>query len=224
MLTLRYYSMRDLSGMLENRIIIKNKLADYGFSQDYVYEKTLANPNFKAVITCENDTMYAKVIDLELDEDYVLVDIKTPIGRFAAELKMEYEDIITDIIDKCTKPNVFKFAQSKRLIESIEKKYDTHLEFLWEKFPKDAIYRNKDTNKWFALLVALDKSKIGLEGEGEIEIVVMKNDDVSNVVDGEVILEGYHMNKKNWITVPLDERISDEELFRLVDVSYTLVS
>ena len=98
------------------------------------------------------------------------------------------------------------------------------MEFLWEKFPKDAIYRNKDTNKWFALLVALDRSKIGLEGEGEIEIVVMKNDDVPNVVDGEIILEGYHMNKKNWITVPLDERISDEELFRLVDVSYTLVS
>ena len=81
--------MRDLSGMLENRIIIKNKLTDYGFSQGYVYEKTLANPNFKAVITCENDTMYAKVIDMELDEDYVLVDVKTPIGRFAAELKME---------------------------------------------------------------------------------------------------------------------------------------
>ena len=224
MLTLRYYSMRDLSDMLENRIIIKNKLSDYGFTQNYVYEKTLTNPNFKAVITYENDTMYAKVIDMELDDDYVLVDVKTPIGRFAAELKMEYEDIITDIIDKCTKPNVFKFAQSKRLMQSIENKYDTHLEFLWEKFPKDAIYRNKDTNKWFALLVALDKSKIGLKGEGEIEIVVMKNDDVSNVVDSKVILEGYHMNKKHWITVPLDDRISDEELFRLIDVSYNLIS
>ena len=34
----------------------------------------------------------------------------------------------------------------------------------------------------------------------------------------------YHMNKKYWITVPLDERIEDEELFKLVEKSYNLIS
>lgn len=216
--------MRDLSERLENRIIIKDKLIEYGFSKDYIYEKILDNPNFKAVIAYTNDTLTSKVIDLELDEDYVLADVKTPIGRFAAELKMEYEEIIQDVIDRCTKPNVFKFPQSKRLMDTVEKRYGSNLEFLWERFPKDAIYRNKTNNKWFALLVALDKSKIGLEGEGEIEIVVIKHDDASSVIDGDVILEGYHMNKKNWITVPLDDRISDEELFKLVENSYNLIS
>ncbi|MBR2557951.1 MAG: MmcQ/YjbR family DNA-binding protein [Methanobrevibacter sp.] len=216
--------MRDLSERLENRIIIKDKLIEYGFGKDYVYEKILDNPNFKAVIAYRDDTLTSKVVDLELDEDYVLVDVKTPIGRFAAEMKMEYEEIIQDVIDKCTKPNVFKFPQTKRLMDAVEKRYGCNLEFLWEKFPKDAIYRNKDTNKWFALLVALDKSKIGLEGEGEIEIVVLKHNDVSSVIDGDVILEGYHMNKKNWITIPLDDRISDEELFKLVEISYNLIS
>ncbi|MGX8693314.1 MAG: MmcQ/YjbR family DNA-binding protein [Methanobrevibacter sp.] len=94
----------------------------------------------------------------------------------------------------------------------------------WDKFPKDAIYRNKNNNKWFALLVALDKSKIGLEGEGEIEIVVIKHDNTSKVIDDKLILEGYHMNKKHWITVPLDDRISDGELFKLVENSYRLIS
>ncbi len=216
--------MRDLSEKLENRIIIKDKLIEYGFSKDYIYDKILDNPNFKAVIAYTNDTLTSKVIDLELDEDYVLVDVKTPIGRFAAELKMEYEEIIQDVIDRCTKPNVFKFPQTKRLVDAVEKRYGSNLEFLWEKFPKDAIYRNKTNSKWFALLVALDKSKIGLEGEGEIEIVVIKHDDASSVIDGEVILEGYHMNKKYWITVPLDERISDEELLKLVENSYNLIS
>lgn len=216
--------MRDLSERLENRIIIKDKLIEYGFSKDYIYEKILDNPNFKAVIAYTNDTLTSKVIDLELDEDYVLVDVKTPIGRFATELKMEYEEIIQDVIDRCTKPNVFKFPQTKRLMDAVEKRYGSNLEFLWEKFPKDAIYRNNDTDKWFALLVALDKSKIGLEGEGEIEIVVIKHDDASSVIDGDVILEGYHMNKKYWITVPLDERISDEKLFKLVENSYNLIS
>ena len=159
-----------------------------------------------------------------MDEDYVLVDVKTPIGKFAAELKIEYESIITDIIEKCTRSNVFKFFQTKRLMDRVEKRYNTDLEFLWEKFPKDAIYRNKRSNKWFVLLVALDKSKINLDGEGEIEIAVLKHDNVSNVIDGKSILEGYHMNKKHWITVPLDDRISDEKLFELVENSYNLIS
>lgn len=216
--------MRDLSDLVENRTIIKNKLIDYGFNQDYIYEKMLSQPNFKAVITYENETLTSRVIDLESDEDYVLVDVKTPIGRFAAEIKKEYESIIEDIISKCTRSDVFKFPQSKRLMKYVENKYCSNLEFLWEKFPKDAIYRNNDTNKWFALLVSLDKSKIGLEGEGEIEIVVIKHDEVSSVIDGDVIFEGYHMNKKNWITVPLDDRISDDELFKLVEISYNLIS
>ncbi|MBE6504173.1 MAG: hypothetical protein E7Z73_00315 [Methanobrevibacter millerae] len=216
--------MRDLSDLLEDRAIKKERLIDYGFNQDYVFEKTLSNPNFKAIISYENDTLITKVIDLEMDEDYVLVDVKTPIGKFAAELKIEYESIITDIIEKCTRSNVFKFSQTKRLMDRIEKRYNTELEFLWEKFPKDAIYRNKTNNKWFALLVVLDKSKIGLEGEEEIEIAVIKHDNVSNIIDGESILEGYHMNKKYWITLPLDDRISDEKLFELVDNSYNLIS
>lgn len=216
--------MRYLTNLVENRTIIKDKLNEYGFNKDYIYEKILSQPNFKAVIAYENDTLTSRVIDLELDEDYVLVDVKTPIGRFAAELKMEYESIINDVIDKCTIPNVFKFPQSKRLMKHVENRYNSNLEFLWEKFPKDAIYRNSSNNKWFALLVALDKTKIGLEGEGEIEIVVLKHDNVSNIIDGELVLEGYHMNKKYWITVPLDDRISDSELFKLVETSYSLIS
>ncbi len=216
--------MRDLSDLVENRLIVKDKLIEYGFNQDYVYEKTLSNPNFKAVVSYKKDTLTAKVIDLESNEDYILVDVKTPIGRFAAELKVEYESIIEDIIDKCTMPNVFKFSQSKRLMDYVEDKYGSRLEFLWEKFPKNAIYRNESNNKWFAILAAIDTSKIGLEGEGEIEIAILKHDNVSRVIDGMSILEGYHMNKKYWITVPLDDRIGDEKLFELIENSYDLIS
>lgn len=72
--------MRDLSNRLENRMIIPDKLIDYGFNHNHVYEKILKNPNFKAMISYENSTLTSKVIDLELNEDYVLVDVKTPIA------------------------------------------------------------------------------------------------------------------------------------------------
>ncbi|MBQ2666520.1 MmcQ/YjbR family DNA-binding protein [Methanobrevibacter sp.] len=216
--------MRDLSEMLEKRSIIPERLADYGFNEDCIFEKTLSNPNFRAVIAYKNDTLTSRVVDLESGDDYILVDVKTPIGRFAAELKMEYEDIIDDVIEKCTIPDVFKHAQTRRLIDMVNDRYDTRLEFLWERFPKNAIWRNKNNSKWFGVLGAVDKAKIGLEGEGEIEIVILKNDDIPSIINGKTILEGYHMNKKYWICIPLDGRITDEELFALVERSFDLIS
>jgi predicted DNA-binding protein (MmcQ/YjbR family) len=37
------------------------------------------------------------------------------------------------------------------------------------------------------------------------------------------VIPGYHMNKKHWNTVILDESIPDGEIERMIDHSYTLV-
>ena len=38
------------------------------------------------------------------------------------------------------------------------------------------------------------------------------------------ILPGYHMNKKHWITVRLDGSVPDEEIEKLVRLSYDITS
>ena len=38
------------------------------------------------------------------------------------------------------------------------------------------------------------------------------------------VMEGYHMNKKFWITVVLDGSIPDEVLKGFIDISYKLVT
>lgn len=37
------------------------------------------------------------------------------------------------------------------------------------------------------------------------------------------ITEGYHLNKRHWISVELDESVPDDELLELIDQSYDLV-
>jgi predicted DNA-binding protein (MmcQ/YjbR family) len=37
------------------------------------------------------------------------------------------------------------------------------------------------------------------------------------------VIPGYHMNKKHWNTVLLDGKISDKEIFAMIDHSYNLV-
>ena len=42
--------------------------------------------------------------------------------------------------------------------------------------------------------------------------------------DYEAIVEGYHLNKRHWITVTLDADVPDDRVRELVEDSYDLVS
>lgn len=39
----------------------------------------------------------------------------------------------------------------------------------------------------------------------------------------DTVLPGYHMNKKHWNTVIIDGSISDNEIYKMIDESYSLV-
>ncbi len=53
------------------------------------------------------------------------------------------------------------------------------------------------------------------------------NDKVDNLVDDLVnnksIFKAYHMNKKSWITIILDDSLKDDEIIKYIDISYNLV-
>ena len=219
--------MRNLD--ISNRIVDLNKLINYGFKKvnnSYIYEKTLSNDEFEVIAIYNSDTFSSKVIDIDLHEEYLLVDVATSIGRYAAEIKIEYEEILDDIIDKCFREVRFKSFQTNQLIDYVGDKYSSDLEFLWKKFPNYAICRNNLNNKWYLVLCTLEKSKLGIDEEGKIEVVIVKypNNKIKDVVDNALIFEGYHMNKNHWISIPLDNRLSNEELFSYIDISYDLVN
>lgn len=102
--------------------------------------------------------------------------------------------------------------------------YGVRAERLFEKNPGFQVYRHNDTKKWFAMIMDLPESILGLDGQKIIDVVNLKCDPI---LIGSLRLEkgfypAYHMNKENWITVALDERVPDEKLRMLVDMSYEL--
>lgn len=73
--------------------------------------------------------------------------------------------------------------------------------------------------------MSVPKNKLGLDGEGCIDILNLK---CSSLVREILIGEGkafpaYHMNKRLWISVPLTDKISPTELFAALDESYKLI-
>ena len=72
--------------------------------------------------------------------------------------------------------------------------------------------------------MTISKRKLGLDSDDIIEIIDIKHpiDRIDNIVDNVNIFKGYHMNKKHWITIILDNKIEDKLLFKLIDTSYIL--
>ncbi len=91
----------------------------------------------------------------------------------------------------------------------------------------NAVFRRKDNLKWFAIVMTVDAKKLGIGAFGELDIVNLKctDEDRERLAEVENVLPAYHMNKKRWLTVVLDEQEDfDTQLIDLVDKSYSLVA
>lgn len=94
----------------------------------------------------------------------------------------------------------------------------------WQKYPNFEVFRHPGSGKWFALIMDVPRSRLGLSGFGTIDVVNLKCDPVlvASLHGESGIFPAYHMNKENWLTVALDGSAADDMLRALLDMSYTL--
>ena len=86
--------------------------------------------------------------------------------------------------------------------------YGVRAERLFEKNPGFQVYRHNDTKKWFAMIMDLPESRLGLDGQKITDVVISEATLSYRVAEaGRAFYPAYHMNKENWITVALDERV-----------------
>ncbi len=219
--------MKD-SLILKNLKIDYDKLQKYGFSKIdnyYEYKVQIINKQFELVIIIEeNNSINSKVIEIENNEEFLLYNVESSTGSFVGQMREKYNNIIDDIKEKCCLINVFKSGYANLIIKYIKEKYNDEFEYLWAKFPENAIARNKTNNKWYSALLIIDKTKIGIEEEGKIEIIdlLLQPEKIDELVDNKKYFAGYHMNKKHWITIKLDGTVEIKEIYKLIDNSYEL--
>ena len=110
------------------------------------------------------------------------------------------------------------------LMQFIEEQYGAAAEYLWAKYPTYAAFRRHDNKKWFALVMDVPRSKLGMKGEGAIDILDVKCDPIAigSLRQEPGFYPAYHMNKASWVTAVLDGTVGEEKLKWLLDVSYAL--
>ena len=112
----------------------------------------------------------------------------------------------------------------EEIYEYVKKQYGTVPEYLWKESPESAVLRHKN-GKWYAVLMQVEKSRLGLEGDPKVDILDVKCDAdmVGLLTQTYGFLPGYHMNKKYWITMLLDGTVSEAKILDFLDMSYDLI-
>lgn len=108
----------------------------------------------------------------------------------------------------------------------IKKKYGVDPEHPWMRYPDNMTFKEKTSDKWFALVMPVAKRKLGLADDGEIYVVNVKSDPefIGMISRTAGYMPGYHMNKQHWLTVFLDGTVPVEQIFDRVDESFNLVT
>ena len=111
----------------------------------------------------------------------------------------------------------------EEIFQYVKEQYGTEPEYLWKKDPDSAVLRHKN-GKWYAIIMAVEKKTLGLEEDGKINILDVKCDPdlVGMIIQTYGFLPGYHMNKRHWITILLDDSVSEAKTLDFLDMSYDL--
>ena len=130
--------------------------------------------------------------------------------------------MLADIAAGCFDTETLKAEQTKRTIAWMKSEFSAEPEFLWEKYRDCAAFRRPDNQKWFAVILTVDRSRLGMDGRGNVEVIDLKAlpADVEARLADPRFLKAYHMNKTHWFTVCLDGSVPDEELFALIAESW----
>ena len=215
----------NLNEMFKDRDINIDKLKKYGVILDedeYVYSKNILINSFSLIVKIKDVVDYT-VIDLENDEEYMPLKISGVVGEYVSNVRNACKEILEDISYKCYENKYFKNNITSKVIEYIKNKYDVDLEYTF-KDNNLGVFRRKDNEKWFGILIALNGNKVDVSINKEIELINLKAkaEDVIRLIEKDGIYRAYHMNKKYWISCILDEKINVDEIFKLIDNSFEL--
>lgn len=120
-----------------------------------------------------------------------------------------------------------KLTVREKVYGYVKRKYGSEPEYLWRRFLDYAIFRHEDNRKWYGLIMDISAENLGLPGEGRVDILNVKLDDLmlaDMLVQREGYLRGYHLNRGNWISILLDGTVPMKEIREMLDLSYRVTA
>ena len=204
------------------------EMVDYGFrktAEGYRYSVDILNQEFRVdLLVSFSGELQGNVIETTTGEVYQNIRIEGMTGAFVGKVREAYGQVLQAVRQNCYINDDFSTAQANRIAFLIREKYGIRPEFLWKSAPQHGVFRNQQNQKWFGIIMHVDQGKITV-GKGKIDVLDIKVDPESReslfTIDG--IYPAYHLNKKYWISILLNECVTDEKIMQLIEASYRIV-
>ena len=213
--------------IFERKRINSEKLLAYGFKLtkgQYLFNTEILNGDFKVSIVVNKDLkVMGFVKDIMNDEEYLPLRMKNQNGAYVNEVRSAYESLLNDIAKECSENLPFVSDQANRISELIYKKYHIKAGFPWKngQHKDNGVFRHADTDKWFGLIMHISYGLLLKNSDQDKKDVMnLKTKDVNFLSLKKGIYPAYHMNHDKWLSVVLDESLSDEEVMKLVEASF----
>ena len=203
------------------------KAKEYGFVENqgvWTYSSTILQGDFLMMVTVEDGDLSFHVYDQETGELYPQVHMESMRGTFVGSVREACLEVLYSIRKACFEVQEFLCPQTKRIMALVQEKYGNQLEYLWEKSPDTAVLRHEDNQKWYAILMRIPWDRLDKGREGLVEAVNLKHDQVADLLSQNGIYPAFHMNKRYWISLPLDDSLTDEKVLELFERSWFLTS
>ena len=220
----KIFSRRRFStGRLENYGFI-NKEACFSLSKEFM------DGDFTAEIRVyENGSVRGRVIDNMVGEEYIPLRMPNYTGAFVGSVREAYEQLLADIADKCCTEVSFVSDQSNRIAALILDRYSVEPDFPWDEGDKNpaGVFRHGSNNKWFGLLMNIDRRHLDKSSDEEtVDVINLKADENRTAALHKIkgIYPAFHMNHSKWISVTLDDTLDDRDVMDLVDESFRLTN
>lgn len=203
------------------------KLSAYGFKKEkngYSLKKSFMNDDFYAeIFLSEEDGVTGEVYDSETKDKFLPLRVEGQSEGFGSEVRAGYIQLLSEIREHCFTVNYFVSPQANRIADLIYKAYSDEPVFMWEKYPTFGVYKNPDNDKWYALVMNLERSRLGSKSQEFTDVINLKldKDEIPELLKSEGYYPAYHMNKKYWITLTLDETVKDSDIMRLIEESHS---
>ena len=209
------------------------RLAGFGFEKKeacYYLEKTFMGGDFTAeIMVYENGTVRGRVIDNMNEEEYIPLRMPNYNGAFVGSVREAYKELLREIAAECCSEVTFASDQANRISGAILEKYSVEPDFPWDegKYKPAGVFRHRENNKWFGLVMNIDRRLLVKDAAEEmIDVLNLKADEnkVNRLHEIPGIYPAYHMNHSKWISVVLDDTLADRDVMYLVDESFRLTS
>lgn len=212
----------ELNDILSKYKLNTNCLEKYGFIKDkdiYKLKKDINDSLYVTFILNEKQFI-VDVYNKDDDTLYLPFNVKNNIGSYVSQVREIVNKCVEDIIDKC----FIKEKYIDKIYEIVKEKYNIDVEYLFSDDNVSGVLRN-DKKKWFLLYMEIEYKKLGVHKDGIANVINIKMDpkDIDELVDNINYFRAYHMNKKHWITVLLNNNIDVDDVMKLIDNSYELV-